>query len=112
MDKEQALNFLRRIKQNPDDDTPRLVFADWLGEQGETGRAEFIRLQCRRATLEPENPEASCLAAREREVLDRDGQAWLAPLDPYRLTYNPPTFRRGLVQFEADRKLATADPLQ
>src|SRR5580704_8605623 len=28
---------------NPDDDTPRLVFADWLDEHGEEKRAAFIR---------------------------------------------------------------------
>jgi uncharacterized protein (TIGR02996 family) len=27
-------SFLRAICENPDDDTPRLVFADWLTEQG------------------------------------------------------------------------------
>jgi len=38
----------------PDDDTPRLVFADWLDERG-TGddhlRAELIRAQCRAASF-------------------------------------------------------------
>jgi uncharacterized protein (TIGR02996 family) len=32
MDEEAA--FLRAICENPDDDTPRLAFADWLAEQG------------------------------------------------------------------------------
>ncbi len=31
------------ICANPDDDTPRLVFADWLDENGESKRAAFIR---------------------------------------------------------------------
>jgi uncharacterized protein (TIGR02996 family) len=35
--------FLRAIIDSPDDDAPRLVFADWLDEHGETERAEFIR---------------------------------------------------------------------
>jgi uncharacterized protein (TIGR02996 family) len=38
--------LLRAVCENPDDDTPRLVFADWLDENGEPERAEFIRLQC------------------------------------------------------------------
>ena len=37
--------LLRAVCENPDDDTPRLVFADWLQEHGEGDRAEFIRLQ-------------------------------------------------------------------
>lgn len=42
--------FLRCIREHPGDDTPRLVYADWLDENGDAGdrdRAEFIRLQCR-----------------------------------------------------------------
>lgn len=38
--------LLRAILQHPDDDTPRLIFADWLDEHGEADRAEFIRAQC------------------------------------------------------------------
>lgn len=37
--------FLRAIIDRPDDDLPRLVFADWLDEHGDGERAEFIRLQ-------------------------------------------------------------------
>ena len=37
------------ILDNPDEDTPRLMYADWLDEHGDSGRAEFIRLQCRLA---------------------------------------------------------------
>lgn len=47
--------FLRTIRENPDDDTARLVYADWLQERGEEDRAEFIRVQC--AT---ENTEFVC----------------------------------------------------
>lgn len=35
--------FLRAICENPEDDLPRLVFADWLEEHGETEQAEMIR---------------------------------------------------------------------
>jgi uncharacterized protein (TIGR02996 family) len=38
--------FLAAIAARPDDDLPRLIFADWLDEHGDTNRAEFIRLQC------------------------------------------------------------------
>lgn len=37
--------FLKAIVANPDDDLPRLVYADWLDERGEYDRAEFIRVQ-------------------------------------------------------------------
>jgi uncharacterized protein (TIGR02996 family) len=37
--------FLRAICDNPADDTVRLAFADWLDENGDPRRAEFIRCQ-------------------------------------------------------------------
>lgn len=46
MNEREAL--LRAVCDNPDDDTPRLVFADWLQENGnesDCARAEFIRAQ-------------------------------------------------------------------
>jgi uncharacterized protein (TIGR02996 family) len=33
--------FLRMIQENPDDDAPRLVLADWLEERGDP-QGEFI----------------------------------------------------------------------
>ena len=35
--------LLDRIRRTPEDDTVRLVFADWLEEHDEPERAEFIR---------------------------------------------------------------------
>src|SRR5262249_25585093 len=40
-------SFLAEIIANPEDDAPRLVFADWLDENGEADRADFIREQIR-----------------------------------------------------------------
>jgi uncharacterized protein (TIGR02996 family) len=38
--------FLQAIRDAPDDDAPRLVYADWLDESGDPARAELIRVQC------------------------------------------------------------------
>jgi uncharacterized protein (TIGR02996 family) len=38
--------FLQDIIEHPDDDTPRLIYADWLDEHGQAERATFIRTQC------------------------------------------------------------------
>ncbi|OWK36712.1 TIGR02996 domain-containing protein [Fimbriiglobus ruber] len=43
MTDEDAL--LRAVAVTPDDDLPRLVYADWLEEQGRAARAHFIRAQ-------------------------------------------------------------------
>lgn len=40
------LALLAAIHAAPRDDTPRLVYADWLQEHGQDEYAEFIRLQC------------------------------------------------------------------
>jgi uncharacterized protein (TIGR02996 family) len=37
--------LLRAICENPDDDAPRLIYADWLDEHGDPLQAEFIRTQ-------------------------------------------------------------------
>ena len=49
----EAEAFLQRIRAYPDDDAPRLVFADWLDEQGDP-RGDFIRVQVALAQLERE----------------------------------------------------------
>lgn len=38
-------DLLAAVLANPDDDTVRLVYADWLQEHGDEARAEFIRVQ-------------------------------------------------------------------
>jgi uncharacterized protein (TIGR02996 family) len=50
--------LLRAILEDPADDAPRLVYADWLDEHGDIARAEFIRLQCTLAR--PDAPEPEC----------------------------------------------------
>jgi uncharacterized protein (TIGR02996 family) len=37
--------FQQVILENPDDDTPRLVYADWLQGYGGPERGEFIRVR-------------------------------------------------------------------
>lgn len=43
-DRERA--FLQAVQEDPANDTPRLIYADWLEEQGRPDRAHFIREQC------------------------------------------------------------------
>lgn len=56
--------FIRRIAEEPDDDTVRLVFADWLEEHGDEARARFIRLQVEVARLSSGSGHAAELVAR------------------------------------------------
>ena len=46
-----ASSFLQAIREDPADDVPRLVFADWLEDEGQFDRAEFaecVVFACRR----------------------------------------------------------------
>ncbi|MCA9069608.1 MAG: TIGR02996 domain-containing protein, partial [Planctomycetaceae bacterium] len=93
--------FIQAIADDPYDDVPRLVFADWLEEQGETERAELIRVQCE---LEPmrdlyEIERATELHKREEELLREYKDAWLAIPKSYKSHFSwhnvSIEFRRG-----------------
>lgn len=56
-------SFIRDICEHPDDDAPRLIFADWLEEGMDVPhhrreRAELIRLQCRLAEMDEDGEGA------------------------------------------------------
>lgn len=48
-------SFMDAIIASPRDDAPRLIFADWLEENGQNDRADFIRVQCDLAAIPPFN---------------------------------------------------------
>jgi uncharacterized protein (TIGR02996 family) len=72
--------FLQAIRERPDDDAPRLIYADWLEERGQADRAEFIRIQCRLFGILDSDPSAPELKARAEELLRANWQAWIGPL--------------------------------
>src|SRR5262245_53285184 len=55
--------FIQAIIQAPDDDLPRLIYADWLDEHGESDRAEFVRVQIERARLEMDGSPSQAVFA-------------------------------------------------
>jgi uncharacterized protein (TIGR02996 family) len=59
--------FLQSIIEHPEDDAPRLVYADWLEEPGQNERADLIRVQCQLAHL-PSGDEQ--LAGVEQDLLE------------------------------------------
>ena len=68
--------FLRAICQSPDDDAPRLVFADWIEENGDPDRAEFIRRHVRLAR----EPDAPGLVQWCEELFRQHWPRWMAEL--------------------------------
>ena len=75
--------LLAQILAAPDDDAPRLVYADWLLERGDA-RGELIQLSCLAA--------ARALTQAEQERYDE-----LACEHPLRGILRAPTFGRGFV---------------
>ena len=66
------------IRAQPEDDTARLVYADWLEENGEHDRAAFIRLQVEAVRAEPFGPTARAAAQRANELLNKNWKEWTA----------------------------------
>jgi uncharacterized protein (TIGR02996 family) len=90
--------FLRTIIANPEDDAPRLVYADWLDETEERAnidRAEFIRLQCHLEALPADAPERPRLLERERALLNTYAKEWA---ELFRGIIVMWSFRRGFIE--------------
>jgi uncharacterized protein (TIGR02996 family) len=60
--------LLAAIRAQPDEDTPRLVFADWLDEHDDPDRAAFIRAQVELDRTEPWEPFAVRVRWRQPEL--------------------------------------------
>jgi uncharacterized protein (TIGR02996 family) len=91
-----ARGFLEDILAHPDDNTPRLIFADWLDEHGDSARAEFIRVQVERATLPKWDARQVRLRLRERALIEEYGDVWKAELPRIKgIAWEE--FRRGFV---------------
>lgn len=72
---------LRRvICEQPAEDTPRLVYADWLEENGQSARAEFIRLQCEAWGAVPAYPTLAAARTRASELLKAHRDQWFDEL--------------------------------
>jgi uncharacterized protein (TIGR02996 family) len=91
--------FLAAIAAAPDDDTPRLVYADWLDENGtedDRARAALIRAQCRAELLPPGSAERKKLERAARAILKTHAERWTQDARKA-LTGKDWTFRRGFI---------------
>ncbi|MBA4068021.1 MAG: hypothetical protein C0501_30815 [Isosphaera sp.] len=70
----------RAVLADPDDDTPRLVYADWLDEHDQPDRAAFIRDQVEAVRADPFGPQARAAADRAARLLDAHRLRWYRPL--------------------------------
>ena len=81
-DPRQQQVLLRGILDNPDEDSPRLVYADWLEAHGDPDRAAFIRVQCRLAVREQfaDVPYGDPDWNQNYELWKANGERWAAEL--------------------------------
>jgi uncharacterized protein (TIGR02996 family) len=87
--------FLRAISEEPLEDLHRLALADWLEDNGDPARAEFIRLQVRLAHLPEHDPQRFDLEERSEDLLAEHRPRWLSHLPKWARGLEL-TFRRGL----------------
>src|SRR4051812_38593601 len=91
------LGLLAGCKERPEEETPRLVLADWLEEHGgpeEQARAEHIRLEVECERLPRHDHRRIALQRHADELKRQHGPAWLGSL-----AQRVPTWwlQRGLV---------------
>lgn len=95
------------MRASPDDDLPRLVFADWLAEQGQTDRAAFVQAQVARAALPPDDPGRVSIELEEWALRHRSEASWRAELPQIDPNLRWGRYHRGFV-----RQVGLSDPQQ
>ena len=70
--------FLQAIEAKPDDDEARVVYADWLEENGRAQEAEFLRVQLELKGLRAVHPRFRPLSERLRTLAKSQSAAWRA----------------------------------
>src|SRR5262245_39833845 len=94
-------DFIEAILAAPEDNAPRLVYADWLLERDDP-RGEFIRLQCELQTIaDGDSKVALRLKKRENALLKEHREQWTAGLrgELQRNRVQKYEFRRGFVEY-------------
>lgn len=108
---EQNDVFFQEIQSDPEDVVPRLVYADWLEENGDP-LADLIRVQCELADLPVDSPDRAELVQQERALLMEHQETIVEPLQkfsPHALEVN-----RGFVEsirLDADVLIQNADEI-
>src|SRR4051812_36326418 len=89
--------FLSAIRETPDDDTPRLIYADWLADNGDPQRGDFIRLQCRLARMPDYDPARFDVEEAALDLLAEHRPRWLAHLPKWARDLDV-SFERGMAE--------------
>jgi len=76
--------LLKAVTDHPDDDAPRLAYADWCDRRGDP-RGRFIRVQIELAKIEfdLESPKRRPLENESRKLLNSHGREWMPIQHPH-----------------------------
>ncbi|MGI9473901.1 MAG: TIGR02996 domain-containing protein [Rubripirellula sp.] len=86
--------FLEEVLASPEDDAPRLIYADYLEEQGDP-RGEFIRLQCELDRLDSLDTHYLDVLHRCSEILQSHQAEWA---DGFQHDVRKIGYTRGFIQ--------------
>jgi uncharacterized protein (TIGR02996 family) len=90
----ELLALVQACREDPDEDGPRLVLADWLEENGQAVLASAVRLSLLHDQLPSSDPRRSALRAELDDPASEIG-AWLRPL---RRLFPASAIHRGLLR--------------
>jgi uncharacterized protein (TIGR02996 family) len=75
----EVVAFLDAVKDDPDDNTPRLVLAEH-GDEHDAARARHLRLTCERRKLADDDARRAAISDEADQLRKRHEAAWLGPL--------------------------------
>jgi uncharacterized protein (TIGR02996 family) len=101
--------FLQTLQEKPNDDTTRLIYADWLEEQDDPAsqtKARFLRVDCDLAALsENDSRQQKQLSKQRKKLAEHLEAAWLAvvskvPIEKCSFAFECPLKWENLTQVE------------
>lgn len=92
---QQERGLFEAIQDHPDDDLPRLAWADWLEDQGRQHQADFVRSQVEWARLGSDHPRRDLLEDQADDLLSEHGAEWAGRLGEIALEYR---WDRGCIE--------------
>lgn len=73
------ISFIREIMFDVTDDTPRMIYADWLDERNDS-RSQFLRLDLRLSRLAADDAQVEPLQLQRSKLIRRLDRQWVSLL--------------------------------
>jgi uncharacterized protein (TIGR02996 family) len=71
-------DFLSQLRQKPDDDDTRLVYADWLEEHSRNAESQFLRFQAKLRSMSVDDPKFEFMGVQFRNMASLLDPKWRA----------------------------------